>query len=450
MLDIKWIRENPAAFDVAMQNRHQEIRAENLLGLDYEKRRTITKIQELQNERNVIVGKVSNLKRSIAEQNPLNRTQSTRDTRDIIKEMDDECGLKNLMEESKLINIEIKELEENRGGRNGDLEDLLLQIPNIPLPEVPIGKDENDNQEVEKWGEIPQFNFTPKQHFEIGEGLEQLDFEQSALMSGSRFSTLSGGLAKLERALSNFMLDVATEFGCTEVSPPNLVKSEAMLRSGQLPKFADEAFKTTNDYWLIPTSEVSLVNLVAKKTLDEKDLPLRFTAYTPCFRSEAGAAGKDTRGMIRQHQFKKVELVSITTQEQSEAEHQNMTNIASEILRRLKLPYRKVLLCTGDMGFCSQKTYDLEVWLPGQNKYREISSCSNCGDFQARRLEAKYKTVNSKKPLLVHTLNGSALAVGRTIVAILENYQNQDGSVNVPEALKSYMNGMKKITKSAL
>jgi len=424
MLDIKWIRENPAAFDAAMQNRNQEIRAEILIKLDEEKRKIITQIQELQQERNYIVGQIATLKKNGDE-------------------------VESLMEKSKSINEELKNLENSSNG-NKSLEHLLLTITNIPSAEVPIGKDEEDNQEVEKWGEIPQFNFTPKQHFEIGEGLGLLDFEQSALMSGSRFSTLSGGLAKLERALSNFMLDVATEFGCIEVSPPNLVKSDAMMRSGQLPKFADEAFKTTNDYWLIPTSEVSLVNLVAKKTLDEKELPLRFTAYTPCFRSEAGAAGKDTRGMIRQHQFKKVELVSIATQEQSEEEHQRMTNIASEILRRLKLPYRKVLLCTGDMGFCSQKTYDLEVWLPGQNKYREISSCSNCGDFQARRLEAKYKTVNSKKPLLAHTLNGSALAVGRTIVAILENYQNQDGSVNVPEALNHYMNGMKKITKSAL
>ncbi len=424
MLDIKWIRENPEAFDAAMQNRNQEIRAEDLLKIDEQKRQTVTVIQEFQSERNSIVGQIAILKK-----NGDNADQ--------------------LMEKSKVINLEIKKLEEDLSGFD-ELEGFLLQIPNIQSAEVPVGNDENDNQEVEKWGEVPQFNFTPKQHFEIGEGLGLLDFEQSALMSGSRFSTLSAGLAKLERALSNFMLDVAGEFGYVEISPPNLVKSEAMTRTGQLPKLADEAFKTTNGYWLIPTSEVPLTNLVAKKTLDEKELPLRFTAYTPCFRSEAGAAGKDTRGMIRQHQFKKVELVSITTQEQSEEEHQRMTNTACEILRRLKLAYRKVLLCTGDMGFCSQKTYDLEVWLPSQNKYREISSCSNCGDFQARRLEAKYKSANSKKPLLVHTLNGSALAVGRTIVAILENYQNADGSVNVPEALIGYMNGMKKITKSTL
>ncbi|MCE3254620.1 MAG: seryl-tRNA synthetase [Rickettsiaceae bacterium] len=420
MLDIKWIRENAELFDVAMQNRNQQIRSKDLLKIDEEKRRIITKIQELQSERNSIVNDIAVIKKGGG-------------------------NADELMEKSKLITAEIKKIEE--GFNQDELENLLLQIPNIPSPEVPIGKDEEENQEVEKWGEIPSFNFTPKQHFEIGESLELMDFEQSTLMSGSRFSTLSGDLAKLERALSNFMLDVANEFGYTEISPPNLVKSDAMMRSGQLPKFAEEAFKTTNDYWLVPTSEVSLVNFVAKKTLDEKKLPLRFTSYTPCFRSEAGAAGKDTRGMIRQHQFKKVELVSITTQEQSEEEHQKMTNVACEILRRLKLPYRKVLLCTGDMGFCSQKTYDLEVWLPGQNKYREISSCSNCGDFQGRRLEAKYKPQDSKKSLLVHTLNGSALAVGRTIVAILENYQNQDCSANVPEVLVSYMGGVKQIRK---
>jgi seryl-tRNA synthetase len=427
MIDIKWIRENPDAFNKAMQNRGQEIRATKLIKLDEEKRKIITEIQELQSIRNDIANKVANLK----------------------KENAHEDYQLMWMEKSRLISLKIKKLEEGFENDN-ELENLLLQIPNIPSPEVLIGKDEEENKEVERWGNIPTFNFVPKQHFEIGEGLNLLDFEQSSLMSGSRFSTLSGGLAKLERALSNFMLDIAVEFGHIEVSPPNLVKSDAMQRSGQLPKFAEEAFKTTNDYWLIPTSEVSLVNLVAQKTVDEKELPIRFTAYTPCFRSEAGAAGKDTRGLIRQHQFKKVELVSITTQEKSEEEHQHMTNIACEILRRLKLPYRKVLLCTGDMGFCSQKTYDLEVWLPGQNKYREISSCSNCGDFQARRLEAKYKSNNSKKPLLVHTLNGSALAVGRTIVAILENYQNQDGSVNVPEVLLSYMGGINKITKSNL
>jgi seryl-tRNA synthetase len=271
-----------------------------------------------------------------------------------------------------------------------------------------------------------------------------LDFDQSALMSGARFSTLSSGLARLERALSNFMLDVANEFDYMEISPPNLVKEDAMFRAGQLPKFAEEAFTTTDGYWLIPTAEVSLVNLAAKKTFAENELPLRFTAYTPCFRREAGAAGKDTRGMIRQHQFKKVELVSVTTAEGSAAEHERMTNVSCEILKRLELPFRKILLCTGDMGFCAQKTYDLEVWLPSQNKYREISSCSNCGDFQARRAGIKYKTKDGKNNF-AHTLNGSALAVGRTLVAILENYQNADGSIAVPEVLVSYMGGVEVI-----
>ena len=279
----------------------------------------------------------------------------------------------------------------------------------------------------------------------MGEKLKMLDFEQSALMSGARFSTLSKGLARLERALSNFMLDVALENNYTEVSPPNLVKSDAMKFSGQLPKFAEEAFSTSDGYWLIPTAEVSLVNLVAKKTLQESELPLRFTAYTPCFRREAGSAGKDTRGMIRQHQFKKVELVSITTAEDSQAEHERMTNIACEILKRLELPYRKLLLCTGDMGFCAQKTYDLEVWFPAQEKYREISSCSNCGDFQGRRASIKYKTKDGKTNF-AHTLNGSALAVGRTLIALIENYQNEDGSITVPEVLVTYMGGTKTIS----
>lgn len=421
MLDIKWIRENPQKFDLAMENRRQTISSPTILKLDEEQRKLTTKIGELQNRRNTIAEQIAMIKKSGG------NTDS-------------------LMSESRTINQDLKILEQALN-QDSQLEHLLKTIPNIPDSKVPFGADENHNLEVERWGDIPHFNFTPKQHFEIGENLGQLDFDQSTLMSGSRFSTLSHDLAKLERALSNFMLDVATEFGYTEVSPPNLVKTDAMMRAGQLPKFAEEAFETTNNYWLIPTAEVSLVNLVAKKTLDEKELPLRFTAYTPCFRSEAGAAGKDTRGMIRQHQFKKVELVSITTPENSDQEHKKMTAVACEILRRLKLPYRKLLLCTGDMGFCSQKTYDLEVWLPSQNKYREISSCSNCGDFQARRLEAKYKNPHNKKPILVHTLNGSALAVGRTIVAILENYQNQDGSVNIPEVLISYMTGVTKITK---
>lgn len=422
MLDIKWIRQNIAEFDKAMQNRGNPIKSSELLALDDQKRKRISLTEELWAKRNKIAKDIANAKR-------LNLTSD------------------DLFNQAKQIALEIENLEkETDRGQENKLEEILATIPNIPDSSVPIGKDENDNQEISKYGNIRQFDFTPKQHFEIGENLDLLDFKQSSLMSGARFSTLSGDLAHLERALSNFMLDIAIESGYTEVSPPNLVKSKAMFESGQLPKFASEAFCTTDGYWLIPTAEVSLVNMVADKILNESELPLRYTAYTPCFRSEAGAAGKDTRGMIRQHQFKKVELVSITTKENSGQEHERMTNIACEVLLKLELPFRKILLCTGDMGFCSSKTYDLEVWLPGQNQYREISSCSNCEDFQARRLQARYKNKTDGKNYLLHTLNGSSLALGRTIVAILENYQNQDGSVTIPEKLVSYMGGKKLIT----
>lgn len=421
MLDIKWIRENPAAFDAAMEKRNNDTRAETLLKIDEEKRKKTFLIQELQSQRNKIAKDIAEIKKSGG-------------------------SAEALLEESKKVNKNLSDIE-NEITSDNKLEEILAITPNTPEPSVPVGKDENDNIEIEKFGTPKNFSFTPKTHFDLGENLKMLDFEQSAVISGARFSTLSANLAKLERALSNFMLDIAGEFGFTEISPPNLVKSEAMFGSGQLPKFAEDAFAIDNgDYWLIPTSEVSLVNLAAKKILSEDELPLRFTAYTPCFRREAGSAGRDTRGMIRQHQFKKVELVSITLPEESEAEHEKMTNIACEVLKRLELPFRKILLCTGDMGFCSQKTYDLEVWLPSQAKYREISSCSNCGDFQARRMNAKYKSKKDGKNYFVHTLNGSSLAVGRTIVAILENYQNEDGSINIPEALVSYMGGVKKIS----
>ncbi len=421
MLDIKWIRENPAAFDAAMDKRNNNTRAETLLKIDEEIRKKTFLMQELQSQRNKIAKDIAEIKKSGG-------------SADL------------LFEESKKVNKNLSDIE-NEINSDNKLEEILAITPNTPESSVPVGKDENENIEIEKFGTPKNFSFTPKTHFDLGENLKMLDFEQSAVISGARFSTLSANLAKLERALSNFMLDIAGEFGFTEISPPNLVKSEAMFGSGQLPKFAEDAFSIDNgDYWLIPTSEVSLVNLAAKKILSEDELPLRFTAYTPCFRREAGSAGRDTRGMIRQHQFKKVELVSITLPEESEAEHEKMTNIACEVLKRLELPFRKILLCTGDMGFCSQKTYDLEVWLPSQAKYREISSCSNCGDFQARRMNAKYKSKKDGKNYFVHTLNGSSLAVGRTIVAILENYQNEDGSVNIPEALLSYMGGVKKIS----
>lgn len=415
MLDIKWIRQNPQEFDVAMQKRGADFNSAAIIALDEEKRKKQSLIQDLQAKRNKLAQEIAMVKKSGGDATAL-------------------------LEESKKTNQELAAVESDFT-LDEKLNDLLLTIPNIPDALVPIGRDENDNVEIEKFGEPKKFSFTPKAHEELGEKLGMLDFEQSALMSGARFSTLSKSLARLERALSNFMLDVALENDYVEVSPPNLVKSEAMKISGQLPKFAEEAFCTTNDYWLIPTAEVSLVNLVAKKTLSEADLPIRFTAYTPCFRSEAGSAGRDTRGMIRQHQFKKVELVSITAPEKSNEEHERMTNIACEILRKLELPFRRILLCSGDMGFCSQKTYDLEVWFPAQNKYREISSCSNCGDFQARRGAIKYKNKDGKNDF-AHTLNGSALAVGRTLIAILENYQNEDGSISVPKVLVNYMGGI--------
>ncbi len=437
MLDIKWIRENPEKFDVAMGHRNNAVKAVDILQIDKEKRRKTFLIEELRARGNgvasKVASKVSNIKISNRNGNLI-----------ITSQLPAADELSDLLKEGKEINEQISALE-NDFTQDEKLHEILIQIPNVPAAEVPVGADENHNIEVEKFGEPRQFSFTPKDHVEIGEKLGMLDFEQTALISGARFSTLSSDLARVERALSNFMLDVAAENGYTEISPPNIVKSEAMFGSGQLPKFSDDAFVTDDGYWLIPTAEVSLVNFVAKKTLAETDLPLRFTAYTPCFRREAGSAGKDTRGMIRQHQFKKVELVSITTAEGSNDEHEKMTNVACEILKRLQLPFRKLLLCTGDMGFCAQKTYDLEVWLPAQNKYREISSCSNCGDFQARRTQTKYK--RDGKNYFVHTLNGSSLAVGRTIVAILENYQNEDGSVNVPEALVGYMGGQKVIKK---
>ena len=374
MLDIKWIRENPEKFDVAMGHRGLKIKAEDLLVIDEEKRKKTFLIQELQAKRNNFAKEIAVLKKALAAQLLGTASKTSPELERVLQE-----GLNKVLEDSKKTNIELSQLE-NDFTQDEKLHEILITLPNVPAAEVPIGADETHNIEVEKFGEPRKFSFTPKEHFEIGEKLGMLDFEQSSLISGARFSTLSRDLAKLERALSNFMLDVATENGYTEISPPNIVKSEAMYGSGQLPKFSEDAFVTTDGYWLIPTAEVSLVNFVAKKTLAENELPLRFTAYTPCFRREAGSAGKDTRGMIRQHQFKKVELVAITTAESSAEEHEKMTSVACEILKRLQLPFRKLLLCTGDMGFCSQKTYDLEVWLPGQNNYREISSCSNCGD----------------------------------------------------------------------
>jgi len=329
------------------------------------------------------------------------------------------------------------------------LTETLAQIPNLPADDVPDGKSADDNVERLVWGKKRNYAFTPKQHFELGEALGMMDFELAAKLSGARFVILQKGLARLERALGQLFLDTHTaeNHAYTEVNPPILVRDDTMFGTAQLPKFAEDQFKTTNDFWLIPTAEVPLTNLVRESIVDEDKLPMRLTACTPCFRAEAGAAGKDTRGMIRQHQFTKVELVSITTPEQSQAEHERMLSCAEEVLKKLDLHYRVVTLCTGDMGFASQKTYDIEVWLPGQNMFREISSCSNCGSFQALRMNARYKGKDGKVKGPVHTLNGSGVAVGRALIAVMETYQKEDGSIEVPAALAPYMGGLKVISK---
>ncbi len=425
MFDIKWIRDNADAFDAGLKARGLEAASPRLLELDEALRRTKTRLQEAQTRRNAAskeIGKAKGAK--------------------------DEALAAKLMAEVAELKEVIQGGEEEERQLDKVLVDALAVIPNLPREDVPVGADETGNKEVRRVGEPRKFDFAPKQHFELGEALGLMDFETAGRVSGARFVFLKGAVARLERAIASFMLDLHTgTFGYTEMNPPLLVRDEAAYGTGNLPKFAEDLFQTTNGYWLIPTAEVSLTNVVRESILDEAQLPLRMTAWTPCFRSEAGAAGKDTRGMIRQHQFSKVELVSITTPEESLAEHERMTACAEEILKRLGLPYRTMLLCTGDMGFASQKTYDIEVWLPGQDAYREISSCSVCGDFQARRMGARYRPKGAKDVRYVHTLNGSGLAVGRTLVAVLENYQQADGSVIIPEALQPYMGGMTKIEK---
>ena len=416
MLDTKWIRENPEDFDNALKNRGLASASAEIIALDEERRSAIQSVQEMQNHRNELAKKIGEAKSKGGNADDLLH----------------EAG--QLRDKLPLVEDKVRLLEER-------LKAIMDVLPNIPSKDVPVGKSEEDNKEIHHWGEKPSFSFTPKQHYEIGEALGFMDFEASAKISGSRFVVLKSDLARLERALGAFMLDTHTqEYGYTEVSPPYMVRSQSMYGAGQLPKFAEDAFVTTNDYWLIPTAEVPLTNLVAGNILESDALPQRFVAYTPCFRSEAGSAGKDTRGMFRVHQFHKVELVSITHPETSEEEHQRMLKAAQSILERLKIHYRTVLLCTGDMGICSQKTYDIEVWLPGQNAYREISSCSNFGEYQARRMNTRFRD-GDKKTRFVHTLNGSGLAVGRTLIAILENYQQEDGSVIIPDVLRSYMRG---------
>jgi seryl-tRNA synthetase len=425
VFDIKWIRDNAAAFDSGLKRRGLEPQAAALIALDDKRRALLTGLQEAQSRRNAAskeIGKAKGAK--------------------------DEVTAAKLMDEVSALKDQIAKGEAEERKLDAEIKAALEVIPNLPRDEVPFGTDETGNTEVRKVGTPKTFGFAPKQHFEIGEALGLMDFEAAQKISGARFVVLKGALARLERAIASFMLDLHTgEFGYTEVNPPLLVKDHTAYGTGNLPKFAEDLFKTTNDFWLIPTAEVSLTNLVRESIIEESQLPMRLTAWTPCFRSEAGAAGKDTRGMIRQHQFSKVELVSITTPEQSLKEHERMTSCAEEVLKRLGLPFRTVLLCTGDMGFASQKTYDIEVWLPGQNTYREISSCSVCGDFQARRMDARYRPKDGGKPVFVHTLNGSGLAVGRTLIAVLENYQEADGSVALPDALRPYMGGLTKIVK---
>ena len=421
MFSARWIRENRGLFDSGLARRGVEPHADRVLALDASRRAAQAKFQEQQHTRNRMSKEIG-AARGRGE-----------DTGALVAEV---AALKDVAQE-----LERKERE-----IAAEMDELLAGLPNLPADDVPDGADESANVEIRQWGEKALAAGGARQHFEIGEALGLMDFERAAKLSGSRFVVLSGALARLERALAAFMLDMHTaEFGYTETAPPLLVRDAAAFGTGNLPKFEEDLFHTTDGFWLIPTAEMPLTNLAAGEILDEDALPLRFTAYTPCFRAEAGAAGKDTRGMLRQHQFSKVELVSITRPKDSEAEHERMTACAEEVLRRLGLPYRVVVLCAGDMGFSARKTYDIEVWLPGQGRYREISSCSNCWDFQARRMNARYRKAGERQTQFVHTLNGSALAVGRTLVAVLENYQREDGGVTVPEALRSYLGGLEAI-----
>jgi seryl-tRNA synthetase len=418
MFDLKTIRDDPEAFDKGLARRGLLPRSPEILALDKEWRAAQTKAERLQAERNKLAREIGGIKAKGGDAAELLRR---------VGESKDEGA----------------RLESEAAQRKSEIDALLAGIPNIPLDEVPDGKDEHDNKLVRAHGTPRHFPFAPKDHVALGEGLREMDFARAGKLSGSRFVVLTAGLARLERALAAFMLDLHTrEFGYTEVAPPLLVRDETAYGTGQLPKFADDLFRTTTGLWLIPTAEVPLTNLVAGEILDEAALPLRFTAWTPCFRSEAGAAGKDTRGMIRQHQFNKVELVSIAHPDRASEEHERMTACAEEVLKRLDLPYRVVLLCTGDMGAASRKTYDIEVWLPGQNAYREISSCSQCGEYQARRMNARFKPREAKGNRFVHTLNGSGVAVGRALIAVLENHQQEDGSIAIPPVLRPFMGGV--------
>jgi len=421
MFDIKKIRENPEDFDKSLSKRNHDPISKNILDLDKKNRDLIADLQSIQEERNLKSKKIGELSAS---------GQGT----EASKLKDEVSSLKSRMQD----------LESAQKDAQDALNNVLARIPNLPHETVPVG-DESKNKEIKLIGNKKDFNFELKEHFDIGEDLGLMSFEDAANISGARFVIQKGLLSKLERSISNFMLDLHTlEFGYEEVNVPILVRGEALYGTGNLPKFEEDLFKTTNDYFLIPTAEVPLSNLTRGKVLDIADLPKRFVSHTPCFRSEAGAAGKDTRGIMRQHQFYKVELVSLTSEDKSEDEHERMLSCAEEVLKKLDLHYRVVILSSEDMGFSAQKTYDIEVWLPGQKAYREISSCSNCGNFQARRMNSRYK--DGKATKFLHTLNGSGLAVGRTLIAIMENYQNSDGSIEVPSALQSYMNNQKTIS----
>ena len=433
MYDIRWIRENAAAFDGGLTRRGLEPLSSSLLALDDVRRSAIAKAQAVQERRNALskeIGKAMGAK--------------------------DAALAEKLKAEVAALKDEQPALEAEEKAAKEALDEKLAAIPNVPFDDVPVGADEHDNVVLHVHGVMPEERGRlkgvndAKQHFELGEALGQMDFEKAAKLSGSRFVVLQSQIARLSRAIGQFMLDTHTEeHGYTEVNPPLLVRDDAMFGTAQLPKFREDQFRAGEDHWLIPTAEVPLTNLARESILSEEELPLRFTALTPCFRSEAGSAGRDTRGMLRQHQFEKVELVSITAPEKSREEHERMLACAEAVLKKLDLHYRVMTLCTGDMGFASQKTWDIEAWLPGQKTYREISSCSVCGDFQARRMNARYKTKDGKGPFFVHTLNGSGTAVGRALIAVMENYQNADGSISVPDVLVPYMRGVTKIEKAA-
>lgn len=426
MHDLKTIRENPQAFDAALARRGASAVAGEIVALDERRRAVLTQLQDGQARRN----EASKAIGAAMAQGDHTRAEALKAEVGALKE-------------------QLPQLEEQERALGAELDALLAAIPNLPMADVPQGADENENVEISRWGDQRNFDFDPKDHVDLGPPLG-LDFETGVAISGARFAFMRGQMARLNRVLGQFMLDHQTSVnGYSETATPYLVRTESLFGTGQLPKFAEDNFQTTDGRWLIPTAEVSLTNSVREQILDEAALPIRLTALTPCFRSEAGAAGKDTKGLIRQHQFEKVELVSIVRPEDSAAEHERMVGAAESILQALELPYRKLLLCTGDMGNSARKTYDLEVWLPGQGLYREISSCSNCGDWQARRMNARYRPSEGKGTVFVHTLNGSGLAVGRTLVAVLENYQQADGSVAVPEVLRPYMSGLERLVPAA-